>query len=264
MKYLINEKALNNMLCVTAQKDDKCVGNLDFYVEDGVLYIRYIYVEEEYRQQGIGSGIIREVGNYVKENRLEGVVVFVKVDIEQRNVLQRFLIKNSFYIPSYDGFIINTDIKNIEKSYLYQIPSMTGNLEEKLYRMNKLPIELKTDFEKNIRYNIEPDCLPENVLGEMIPELSLAVEKDGKISSYVIFSEYEGELYLNSAYVNNKNVLELINLLIYTFEMIEVKYIKYDKLKIRTMNYEGFNLFKKLIKGADINHEVVLVTYRFF
>lgn len=260
MEYLV-DKIEYNLLCVTAMDNGECAGNLNFEVDDGVLHIKYIYVDEKYRHQGVGSGLVKVAGSYVKDNRLDGTVVSITANLEQRSILQRFLIKNNFHIPRYDGFVITADINNISNSYLYNIPSDIDSLKGNLYKMNRLPIELKNDFEKNIRYSIDQSYLPENALGEIIPELSLAVEKEGRIASYIIFSEYENELYLSAAYVNSNNISDLINLLIYCFRMIKNDY---DNLKIKTANYEGYNLFKKLMMGATVTYEVVLTSYRFF
>ena len=263
MKYTINENE-NKIWIITALDNDIAIGSLQFYLDEDILHIKYIFVEEEYRQQGIGSGLILQANDFVKNNILDGMVFNMIVPKDERHIYERFLIKNDFHMPSDDGLFITSEINRLLDTYICKLPYDVNMLENRLYKMSKLPFELKKYFEKNIKNNIDKGQLPEYALGEIVQDLSFALEKDEKISSYVIFSIYENELYLNSAYIDSENVTELIYLLKYCFALISDKYKEYKLLKIKSINYEGYNLFKKLVKGAECSHEVALVTYKFF
>lgn len=263
MKYIISENE-NKIWTITAFDKEMNVGSLQFYLEENILHIKYIFVEEKYRNQGVGSGLILQANTYVKNNVLEGMIFTMVVPKDIRYNYERFLIKNGFNMPESDGLIITVEIDKLKDTYIEKLPYDSNIIKDRIYGMNKLPLELKTYFERNIRNNIDKGYMPEYILGDMVSDLSFAIEKEGMITSYVIFSLYENELYLSSAYVDSKNVSEIICLLKHCFMLISEKYRQYATFKIRTINLEGYYLFKKLINGADNRHEAAIVTYKFF
>ena len=151
----------------------------------------------------------------------------MKVDAKSKMMFERFLIKNDFHIPEYDGRIISFEIDSIKDSYLENLKVNIDDIDKRVYSIDNLPIENK-----------------------------------GRISSYVLFSDYYGELLLNGLYVNKNDTIDLIKLLKYSLEIIRNKYKEYKTIKIKILNYEGVYLFSELTKGANVNNEYELLTYR--
>ena len=272
MKYLItNEKPdyeINKitlditMQYVIAEDEGMCVGCLIFEVIDNILYIRYINVLEKFRSKGIGSNLINKTVDYVNENILGGIFLMTTIEQKSKLLFEKFLFKNDFHMTEYDGRVMSIDIDSLKDTYLESLVVDIDDISKRIYRMNDLPIELKSDYKNNIRPNVETEYMLENVKGKYISDLSMALEKKGHISSYVLFSNHYGDLYLNAVYVRKNDTIDLIRLLKYCLAIVRDKYKEYEKIKIRILNYEGYYLFSKLTKGADVNNEFVMVTYK--
>ena len=262
-EYDIDKSVLNkNMLYGTAKDNEICVACIAFEVVEKIIYIRYLDVLSEYRLKGIGTNLVDKIVEYVCENKYEGIVFNMRVSKDSKTMFERFLIKNDFHMPEYDGRIISLKIESINNSYLDSLKVDIDDIENRIHILNNLPGELKADYKNNIRPNIDSEYLIENIEGDSIPGLALALENKGRLSSYVVFSEYKGELFLDSVYVSKNNTIDLIRLLKYCLTIIRDKHKEYKSIKIKTLNYEGYYLFSKLTKGADVNDEYVLVTYR--
>ncbi|MBQ3546046.1 MAG: GNAT family N-acetyltransferase [Lachnospiraceae bacterium] len=261
--YEINKINLDvTMQYVIAENEDVCVGCVVFNVIDNVLYIRYINVLKKFRSKGIGTNLINKIVDYANENILSGI--FLTTTIEQKSKLsfEKFLFKNDFHMTEYDGRIMSFDVDCLKDTYLASLAIDIDDVSKRIHRMDDLPIELKADYKNNIRPNIETEYMLENVEGKYISDLSLAIEKKGHISSYILFSDNYEDLYLNAVYVRKNDTIDLIRLLKYCLSIVGDKYKSYKKMKIRILNYEGYYLFFKLIKGAEVNNEFVVVTYR--
>ena len=271
MKYIITKEyptcikeliPFNNYyMFVVAKHENDDVGCLVFDINDDIFQIRHIYVLEEFRSQGIGTELINTAIEFTHKNSLIGIMIATEIPKNIRLPFEKFLYKNNFQIPEYDGSLFIIDIDNMPNTYLYSLPVSSDNFETRLNNINHLSVDLNYDYTNNIRPNIESAYLIENINGNIIPELSFALEKNDKISAYIIYSEYMDELYLAACYVSRFTPTELIRLLKYTFKNIETEYNEYKRLKIKLLNFQGKHLFSGLIKGIDFEEHLLLTSY---
>lgn len=252
----------NQSMFIVAKQMNDDVGCLIFEVIDDIFQISYIYVMEEYRHQGIGTELINTAIEFIHEKSLIGMMITTEIPKENRLSFEKFLFKNDFQIPEYEGSLFIIDIRNIPETYLYSLPVSSDSFEERLHGINHLSTDLKYDYNNNIRPKIESSYLIENITGNIIEELSFALEKNDKISAYTIYSEYLDEICLSACYVNRFSPTELIRLLKHTFRIIENNYSEYKKLKIKILNFQGRHLFSGLIKGTDFQEKLLLTSYR--
>lgn len=252
----------SNLIFVVAVEQDICKGVLGFEVLEDVMHIRYLYVEEPFRKRGIATQMVKWTGNYAREKKMQGIVWTVAIAQEMKARVSRFFVRTGFHIPACEETTVTVQLESMEKSYLANLPLNVDAIENHLHHMAQLPLILKADYERRIKPTVRTACHLSEVRGRMIPELSIALERNGKIVSYVLFSDLQGELYLNAVYVNTQNATDLIKLLKYCLEIVKQKFCQYKTMKVTLINQEGNHLIDTLIKGAVTKSEIVMITFK--
>lgn len=247
---------------MTAVERKTCIGVLGFEILENIMYIRYIFVEEAARKKGVGSQMLKTAEEYAKENSVSGFIWTGLFSQSMQPVVERFFIRNGFFIPTCEERVFTLELKDMKQSYLANLSLDLAGLENHLYRMEHLPLDLQKDYELHIKPTVMQACQLAEIKGRIIPELSLAVERDLKIVSYVLFSEVQGELYLNAVYSNAKNIAVLAKLLKYCMEFVDKNYQQYKTMKVTVINEEGYHLVETLIEGMTVSSEVMLMSYK--
>ena len=248
--------------CLCAYEGEECIGRLLYEIREKILYIRSLNVKEEYRRRGTGGRLFQKLQETAQRERIEGMIVSGVLLRQQQNAAIRFFLKRGFLTPEYGEQVITLSIKGWRQSYLASIPIKEAQWEERIYPMNDLPHALAYDYRNNIRGSVLPCCRIDGIKGELLPELSVAYEFQNKIAAYVLMTDVEGELYLNSVYIREKNAAFLISLLHYCFSKLEEPDCSYETMKMTLINEKGRILFQKLAKGMQVVKEDFLTMYR--
>lgn len=249
-------------LYITATMFNKNLGMLAFECKDNIVYIRYLQVSNEYRNIGIGTELIDFLNNYCKSNNIDGIVFSYFAPLNEINRLNRFLIKNGFMIPQYHECIMTIDLFSLNNSFLGKLPDLSKYLLNRMYYLDKLPAYLECDYKYNIKPNIMHACSFEGAKGEIISSASVCLSTDNSLSSYVIITMLDDELYLNSVYLEKNNGRELIALLQFSFNQLKKIFPNKNIIKTNIITYQGYHLFKKLTEGGNIRLEPVVTTYK--
>lgn len=100
MKALPPDKSYDDKYCVGFFDGDSLVANMDLvlgYPTDEIAFIGLFMINVRYQNKGIGSDIIRDVCNYLKQTDYKKVRIGVDKENPQSN---SFWKKNGFYIIS--------------------------------------------------------------------------------------------------------------------------------------------------------------------
>lgn len=247
---------------ICAWEDGVCVGILAYEIQDAILYIRYLFVKEQRRRQGVGSTLLETLQEYSKEAKVEGMMFSGIVPRRDQRIAIRFLMRYGFMVPEFGDQVATLYVKDWRNSYLASLPIKDDEVEEHICNMTSLTQELEYDYRNNIRSNVLPCCRIENVKGELIPEYSMAYDNHGKIGSYILLSDVEGELYLNSVYVYEKNAVYFIPLMRHCLLEQEKQGNPYDTMKVTLFSDESKRLFRKLTKGMRVENEDIITMCR--
>lgn len=242
--------------------ENKCVGILVYEVKEEILYIRYLFVKEEMRRQGIGGELFQRIQEIAKEEAPDGMIFSGVIPEKQQFSIIRFFIKRGFMVPEFGDQIASISVKDWRESYLASIPVQDDEIEEHVCSMTELSNELDYDYRNNIRPNVLPCCRIEDVKGVLIPELSLAYDYQGKIGSYILMSDIEGILYLDSVYIYGKNGVFFVPLLRHCFIKQEEQGWPYETMKVTMFSDESRVLFRRLTKGMKVEIENQITMYR--
>ena len=106
MKALPPQKNYDDKYYIGFFEDNLLVANMDLILEyptEGIAFIGFFMTNVQYQNKGIGSNIIREVCNYLKQLRYKKV----RLGVDKGNPQSfAFWSKNGFYVVSENEYIV--------------------------------------------------------------------------------------------------------------------------------------------------------------
>ncbi len=242
--------------------EDDCVGIVIYEIKERILYIRYVYVREELRGQGIGGMLFQKIQELAQREAPEGMIVSGVIPQEQQSVIVRFFMQYGFMVPENGESVATVSTEAWRNSYLAEIPVREKESSAHIYSMTELPHELEYDYRNRVRSAVLPCCRVENVKGTMLPEYSLAYEYQGRIGAYILMTDVDGILYLNSVYISEKNAVFFVPLLKHCFMCMEKQGYPYKTMKVTMFSDESRWLFQRLVHGTKAEIERQITMYR--
>lgn len=242
--------------------EDACVGIIIYEMKEEILYIRYLYVEETMRRRGIGGALFQRLQELAQREAPEGMIVSGIVPRMQQADIVHFFMKYGFMVPEIGETIATLSPVEWRTSYLAEMPVREQEGLAHIYSMTELPHELEYDYRKRIRPAVLPCCRIENVKGTLLPEYSLAYEYGGSIGAYILMTDVDGSLYLNSVYINEKNAVFFLPLLRHCFTSMEKQGYPYKTMKVTMFSDESRMLFRRLVRGMKTELESQITMYR--
>ena len=82
--------------------EDACAGIILYEIKERILYIRYVYVREELRGQGIGGMLFQELQELVQREAPEGMIVSGVIPREQQSAMVRFFMQRKRLHRTFD------------------------------------------------------------------------------------------------------------------------------------------------------------------
>lgn len=242
--------------------EDVCIGILVYEVKEEILYIRYMSVVERMRKQGVGGELFGRIQEIAQKEAPDGIIVSGVVSQEQQAEVIRFFMKYGFMMPEFGDQVATISVEDWRNSYLAEIPIRDNEVKAHIYSMEELPSELEYDYRNRVRPKILPCCWKENVKGTLLSEYSIAYAYQETIGSYILMTDIDGMLYLNSVYISEKNAGFLIPLLQYCFTRLEEQGYPYRTMKVTMFSGESRVLLQKLSRGMKMEIENQIMMYR--
>ncbi len=233
-------------------RENMAAGAICCRPDDYSLDITSFYVSPEYRNRGAGKFLIDETRRLFAEDDMEFNIEFLVVGKEQEE-LTDFLEEYGFVQADPENEIYLAKVSDISKS---KVADKEGDGEPFIGVKSKLFEEVENNAEK---LDI---ILP---LGGMKSEyidddISVAVVKDNKIESFVIFEKISEEtILLSSAYSKNNSPTVLLHMLEKCAELILKKYSPDTNILVQSIDDTTDELMEKIFSDA----KNVSISYRY-
>jgi hypothetical protein len=165
-----------------------------------------------------------------------------------------------FKFPKMGNVVFKADMQELSQAYLGRLPEESESKVGNYVELCNLPTDVYRDYKKRIGTEIPRYLDFEDATGNLLSEYSLAYIQQRQIMAFVVVTEVEGELYLNSAYMKEK---KYASALIRMFQRVWKKADKcklYNNLTVTAVNAESEQLISKLFSGAEYKKKRVYVS----
>ena len=237
-------------------------GALLAILEDGKYQILSLFVEEEHRNKGIAGLLLSEAENLAIRHNMDTIHVLYRVTAENADNVHKLLFSAGYQFPKTRSRIYRITLENLKQSYLAKLPFNPETMSNNIVEFDSLPSDVYREYRMRLGKDI-PDFLGiENAIGIVIPEFSLAYHQDRKVMAFVVMTEEEKGLYLNSAYIKSKQAAPFLIRMLQSVWYQVKDGSQYPHLTVNAINAESENLLEKLFSGADYTKETVYVTQK--
>ncbi len=240
--------------------DDKVIGVIGFIYQD-IAQIQMIYVEPQYRRQGIATQLIKEFEEYLRSrNLLTNIVFEFFVDeeywdfsVEAKDNGKDIL----FFMQSLDDYFLNISQiiyevtpEIIQKSY-NEIDIYKKKFKDEVLLLSQVPTYYVKDFlnlahKMGIYDIVDMDKWQASLVGD----LCICNLHNGKISNAMITTVID-ENTISMDYIYSESPIELARLLVYYMNILRTDYS--DKtLIMNTINEKSFKLMKRLFTQINV------------
>lgn len=228
--------------------------------EEGKYQVVSLYVEKEHRRLGIGTKLLEKAESIAASRNYTNLYMVYCATEQETEELHRFLFMNGFMFPKMGNVVFKAEMQELAQSYLGRLPEESESKAENYTELCNLPTDVYRDYKKRIGTEIPGYLDFEDATGNLLSEYSLAYIQQRQIMAFVVVTEIEGELYLNSAYMKEK---KYASALIRMFQRIWKKADKcklYSNLTVTAVNAESEQLISKLFSGAVYKKKRVYVS----
>lgn len=227
-------------------------GAIGMVQKDYEMEILSLYVEAEFRHQGIGSMLLQEALNQTKKKKITKIVLSYSCTEEENLFIMSFFVKNGFPAPVRAEVLYVIPMEEIKNSSFVLQKSVVEKTESRISPLSGLPFDI---WEKS---KIPDYMRPDQVPGILLKELSFVYVAKGKICACILMSDnHNGNVHLHAAFLKDgKYGIYLIGMLQKAYNIIKEKYPHYQNLTITGINDEGKNLIEHLLKGAKMQRKI--------
>lgn len=160
--------------------EDACAGIILYEIKERILYIRYVYVREELRGQGIGEMLFQELQELAQREAPEGMIVSGVIRGNSSQLWYGFSCNMGSWFRKTEKQLRRFQPKNGEILIWQKYRFGRKKSSAHIYSMTELPHELEYDYRNRVRSAVLPCCRVENVKGTLLPEYSLVYEYQEK------------------------------------------------------------------------------------
>ena len=262
--YCLQEEQDVDVLAAWAIDDEQetICGALLAVLEDERYQVLSLFVEEEHRNKGIAGLLLSEAENLAIRHNMEKIHVIYRVTAENADSVHRLLFSAGYQFPKTKSRIYRITLENLKQSYLAKLPFNPETMSNNIVEFDSLPTDVYREYRMRLGKDIPYFLGIENAIGVIIPEFCLAYHQDRKVTAFVVMTEEENGLYLNSAYIKTKQSAPfLVRMLQKVWYQVKDG-SKYPHLTINAINAESENLLEKLFTGAEFTVETVYETQK--
>lgn len=227
--------------------------------EDNVIEIKSLFVKEDDRRAKVGSSLLRKIKEYADENDIDTVTAEYLADGADKTALDAFYRSNGFIVK--DGMeLISFNASDVADNATYKKLSGVSMDDFKYYRINQLPDEAKKQFAEMCASPEVSELSPAYAKGALLDELSLAYVNGSEVKAFVVITDLNGKLYINSAYADPTAPTAIVKLITIALKTVLEKYTSYTKICVSALNEASLKFIMSFIGNDSGKTEKIYTT----
>lgn len=241
-----------NDLILLAKRDEQTCGALGAKKEADRLLVCSLFIEADYRRNGIGTALVDAAEEWAEEKNLATIAFDYACPLEQTAGLGSFFMRNGYPLPLSGNTLFTVSLSQLEKSAAAAVLQAVKP-SQNIYPLRSLARKLFAQV---------PDfLLPEAAAGRPLPDLCLAYVSQGRLTAMLVMAEVEGGLHLHSAYLaEHIHAAHLMALLKQAWDTVRKNYPQYETMTVTGATESGYALIEKLLTGAEVSRRIAYHT----
>lgn len=243
-------------ILLLAEQGEAPCGALGALEKEDLLEVCSLYVKEEARHAGIGAALLRQAEEEAKNRGFSQIAFSYSCTAEQALQLDSFFLKNGYPLPLRGDTMFTVALAELQESAFM-----------KLIRHAKPSPHILSlrNLKKSQLAMLPPYLAPDAAAGVLLPDLCLGYLYRERLTALLLFTDTNGILHLNSAYLAEKAFApHLMSLLKQALESIEKKYPHFQMLTITGGSQNGYELIQKLLAGAPTTRTALYTAIKEF
>ena len=198
-----------------------------------VLLVISLYLDEDFRRNGVAKALLREAENLAKNMGLTTLSASYICTPDEVLDFNNFFLNCGFMLPLGGKTMYSLSFDALENSQFAQIPDPSPHAANHIVPLKWLPDKAVADFKAETGHDIREQMITSEASGTPISHLCLAYMEQENIVAFIIVANADGKIYLRSAYMKNAQfVNQVISLLKTAHAKIKDKYNTYEQLII--------------------------------
>lgn len=232
--------------------DETPCGALLARMMNGRYEVVSLYVEEPYRQQGIGRNLLSAARRSAMEKEYGMLDVCYRVPLDQSEAYMRFFLQQGFTMPREQLCYYYAPIDRLAKTQLATYPPVNEKISAHIF-----PVSRISDADARVSYSFILSRLPvgmraENAPGTLLDDYSLCYVENKNVIAFVIFSEWEERVHLHSVYVDSPSAgRALVALMREAYELLCREPDRFSGFSTMVVNMKAYRLAEALLLGAE-------------
>lgn len=258
----LKEKADVLAAYVTEGEEERPFGALLSIEEEGKYQILSLYVEEAFRQQGVARALLMEAEELAAERGTDRLHIVYRVTEAEAEYVHKLLFSEGYQLPRIRGRVFRITMKELEQTFFGRLPYEQGKSSDYITEFQALPTDVYRDYCMRVGKEIGEFLSLEQAIGRIIPEYCLAYHRKRRVKAFLIMTEAEGGLYLNSAYIQAKSDAPMLIRMLQQVWRRAMREKNYPYLSITAVNGESERLIEKLLAGGAYVRQTVYVSQK--
>lgn len=214
-----------------------------------------LFVGENFRRQGVASELLNGMEQLCRELELSPLNVSYAVSDEEAETMHAFFLRRGFAIPRKGLTMLSIPLASLTKTLFGSMPDPKPEMLRKIVPFSSLPSSALEDYRSRLGKDIPSYLDLSRAAGSLLPDLCLVYVESGKVVSFVVFTDREGMLHLNSAYLKHPSYgSALVALLKEAWRIQKKNYPEYDTMTVTAAVPAGERLLNKLLSGGDLSY----------
>lgn len=211
--------------------------------QGGCAELLWIEVVGGLRRRGIGSNMLQ---TFIKCLKALGVCQLTAAYSEafvSKDELESFLLKNSFSPPVVTQKVYLADFEDVLPGIREEEALLLPQMESQLQPLAGLPPKTARALKQAVQEKRIPAfVLPENAVGELLEDYSLAYTEAQSVFAAIMYSALPGVLYLDAVYLNQLRRKEGQHLVFFTLYKALTEYTAAKTLAMDAINHQSLSL----------------------
>jgi len=241
-------------IILMAYDDGIACGALGMLKKDNTMHVSSLFVKEDKRNNGVGSGLVREAEQMADALGMTGITFSYACDRERALLLDSFFIKNGYPMPVEGNTMATLSIEDIEKSAFAQLAKKIKS-SDNIIPFTAISGQVLENLKAKVETRIPRYMTLFEAAGKPIPDLTTAYVNHGSVSAYITITDTNGVLHFDAAYLDDTSeTVHLLMLLKKAYETIRTKYTQYQLMTVTGKTESGTNLMDKLLQGVPMQY----------
>lgn len=248
--------AEGGILLLAAQGAEAPCGALGALEKEDMLEVCSLYVKEGARHAGIGAALVQRAEEEAKNQGFSQIAFSYGCTAEQALQLDGFFLKNGYPLPLCGDTMFTIALADLQKSTFMKLMQHAKPSSHILSLRNLKKSQLAV---------LPPYLAPDAATGVLLPDLCLGYLHREQLTALILFTDTNGILHLNSAYLAEKAFApHLMSLLKQALEIVEKNYPHFQTLTVTGGTQNGYELIQKLLEGAPVTRTALYTAIKEF